>query len=336
MTGLKASLCLAVTVTLSPSASARIMSYNVLEGGGPHTSPKMCATLLMAGTPFQIETICNEDPASSAARYYASLGVTPYVDPARPGDIRRPESTYKLNMITVKPGSFKMGSPRSELERDASEGPVHKVSINYYFEVGKYEVTFEQWDTCVAGGGCEGYEPKDAGWGRGDRPVINVSWNDTQSYIKWLNGVTGQRYRLLSEAEWEYVARAGQASPFYTGKSITTKQANFNGQYTYGGSPKGPYRRKTVAVGSFAPNALGLHDIHGNVWEWTADCWSPNHKGAPANGAARSDGDCSRRVMKGGSWVNLPYQIRSAKRFHYTPDYRYDDYGFRIARTLSK
>lgn len=300
------------------------------------TLSKMCVVMLMAGTPFTVETACAEDSASPEAQHYASLGVKPSTEFARPGDIRRPESTYKLNMVTVKPGSFKMGSPRSELERDANEGPVHEVDINYYFEVGKYEVTFEQWETCVAGGGCKGHRPKDGGWGRGKRPVINVSWDDAQSYIKWLNGATGNTYRLLSEAEWEYIARAGEESPFYTGGAITTKQANFNGQYTYGGSPKGPYRRKTVPVGSFAPNPLGLHDIHGNVWEWTADCWNQTHSGAPANGAARRDGDCNRRVMKGGSWVNLPYQIRAAKRFHYTPDYRYDDYGFRIARTLTK
>lgn len=246
----------------------------------------------------------------------------------------RKVSTYKLGMVKIKPGTFKLGSPRGEAKRERFEGPVQTVTIDYAFEVGKYEITFDDWDTCLAGGGCGGYRPADGGWGRGKRPVINVSWDDAQRYIKWLNSVTGLKYRLLSEAEWEYVARARTDTPFYTGAVISSKQANFNGLFPYILGEKGTYRRKTIPVGSFKPNPFGLHDILGNAFEWTQDCWNESHKGNPGDGRARTDGDCKFRLMKGGSWVNHAYQIRAAKRTRYTTDYRYDDYGFRIARTL--
>ena len=245
------------------------------------------------------------------------------------------QSPAYLNMVTINPGQFQMGSPSYESKRERTEGPVQEVAINYAFEVGKFEVTFAEWDKCVASGGCKGHRPSDGGWGRGKRPVINISWQDTQNYIKGLNRKTGLKYRLLSEAEWEYIARAGSRDPFSTGHMITTQQANFNGQESYQGSPIGTYRRKTVAVGSFNANPYGIHDLHGNVWEWTQDCWNPTHAGNPNNGRARTSGDCGYRVMKGGSWVNSPYDIRVAQRQRYTTDYRYDDYGFRIARTLS-
>jgi len=247
-----------------------------------------------------------------------------------------PNSPAYMNMVTINPGQSILGSPPYETKRKDSEGPLKPVSIEYTLEVGKFEVTFAEWDKCVAAGGCAGHSPKDGNWGRGNRPVINVSWNDTQNYIKWLNKKTGLKYRLLSEAEWEYVARAGSSSPFTMGNMITTRQANFNGSESYAGSPAGSYRRKTLSVGSFGGNAFGLHDLHGNVWEWTQDCWHTNHIGNRSDGSARDDRKCKRRVMKGGSWVNTPDDVRIAKRQHYVTDYRYDDFGFRLARTLSK
>lgn len=247
-----------------------------------------------------------------------------------------PKSPPHMNMVTISPGRSLLGSPPYETKRDRSEGPVQPVEIGYTFEVGKYEVTFAEWDRCVADGGCAGHRPNDGQWGRGKRPVINVSWDDTQNYVRWLNKKTGLKYRLLSEAEWEYVARAGSATPFATGEMITTRQANFNGKESYAGSPLGTYRRKTIPVGSFNANAFGLHDLHGNVWEWTQDCWNSSHALTVSDGRARSTGDCKFRVMKGGSWVNKPDDIRIAQRQKYVTDYRYDDYGFRLARTLSK
>jgi len=238
-------------------------------------------------------------------------------------------------MVVVPSGSFMMGSSPSEEGRDDDEGPVHQVNIGYSFAVGVHEVTFAEWDACTAGGGCNGYSPHDRGWGRGNRPAINVSWEDAQSYLKWLSGKTGKSYRLLSESEWEYVARAGTTTPFHYGSTISTEQANYDGNFTYGSGAKGAYRKKTVPVGSFPPNAFGLHDVHGNVWEWTHDCWNDNYQGAPNDGSAWQSGDCSRRVLRGGSWYYEPRDLRSANRIRYTVGTRFDYNGYRVARTLT-
>ncbi len=245
--------------------------------------------------------------------------------------------TVLPDMVVIPPGQFMIGSPDSEPKRDRNEGPQQPISIDYSFEIGRFEVTFAEWQQCVDAGGCKGYNPDDKGWGRGDHPVTNISYNDVESYISWLNAATGESYRLPSESEWEYVARAGRDVPFSTtsGYSISDREANFNGEFPYGGAPKGRYLKKTVPVGSYAPNDFGVHDIHGNVYEWVADCYVAGHAGNPGDGSARRDGDCNRRIMRGGSWVTHGYQMRAAKRLRYTMDYRYDDFGFRLARTLN-
>ena len=144
-------------------------------------------------------------------------------------------------MVVVPAGEFIMGSPESEEERYSDEGPQREVTFGQRFAVGRFAVTFEEWDACVADGGCNGYRPDDEGWGRGRRPVINVSWDDAQAYAAWLSRKTGKTYRLLSEAEWEYVVRAGTTTPFWWGASISLQQANYDGNYTYGSGPKGEY-----------------------------------------------------------------------------------------------
>ena len=205
-------------------------------------------------------------------------------------------------LVVVPAGSYWMGSPASEEARNSGEGPRHRVTIPKPFAVGSYEVTFAEWDACVRGGGCGRYRPEDEGWGRGTRPVINLSWQDARSYVAWLARRTGKEYRLPSESEWEYAARAGTTTPFHFGSTISTTQANYDGDYTYGTGRKGTYRGRTVTVGSFAANAFGLHDVHGNVWEWTRDCWNGSYEGAPGSGSAWERGECSRRVVRGGSW----------------------------------
>ena len=169
-------------------------------------------------------------------------------------------ATHALNMVAVPEGTFMMGSNSDAAYSD--EKPVHEVTIPYRFAVGKYEVTFREWDACVADGGCS-HRPSDEGWGRGSRPVIYVSWHDAKEYVKWLSRKTGEAYRLLSESEWEYVARAGTTTAYHFGSSISPGQANYLSNIG-----------KTVAVGSYQPNAFGLHDVHGNVWEWVEDCCS--------------------------------------------------------------
>ena len=247
----------------------------------------------------------------------------------------RPEGAPE--MVLIQPGSFLMGSPIHQKQRDRNEGPQVRVNIDYAFEISRYEVTFDEWNACVNGGGCKGYRPGDNGWGRGKRPVTNISYNDAQSYIKWLNAKTGLTYRLPSEAEWEYVARAGQPLPFSTqaGQSISPRVANFNGEFPYGpNGQKGEYLRKTVPVGSYTANSFGVYDIHGNVYEFVSDCYVAGHAGNPGDGSPRRDGNCDARIIRGGSWVTHGYQMRAAKRLRYTMDHRYDDFGFRLARTF--
>ena len=238
-------------------------------------------------------------------------------------------------LVVVPSGSFMMGSPESEWGRFNNEGPQRRVTMTEAFAVGVYEVTFGEWDACVKAGGCNGYEPSGEGWGRGGRPVINVSWEDARAYVKWLSQRTGKRYRLLSESEWEYVARAGSMEPFHTGATISAEQANYDSSYTYGSGQKGRYRGRTVQVGTFSPNAFGLHEVHGNVWEWTQDCWNEDYTGAPTDSRAWETGECKQRVLRGGSWGDVPWLLRSADRGKNEPGIRDPKIGFRIARTLS-
>ena len=232
-------------------------------------------------------------------------------------------------MVVVPAGSFMMGSPAHQKGRGNDEGPRHRVTIVKPFAVGKYEVTFAEWDTCLAAGGCGGHRPNDVAMGRGRRPVINVSWEDAQAYVQWLSKKTGKRYRLLSEAEWEYAARAGTTTPFHFGSTISTSQANYIGSFAKGG-----YRGKTTPVGSFPANGFGLHDVHGNVFEWMEDCYK-NYTGAPSDGSAWTSTNCRERVLRGGSWNATSGNIRSAFRFWDRSGFRNYAIGFRVARTLS-
>jgi formylglycine-generating enzyme required for sulfatase activity len=237
----------------------------------------------------------------------------------------------EANMVSIPGGSYLMGSPDNEPERANNEGPQQELTVPSFL-MSKTEVTFEQWDACVADGGCN-HKPDDEGWGRGSRPVINVSYDDiTQQFIPWLNRKTGKTYRLPSEGEWEYAARAGTTTRFHTGDCITTAQANFNGTNPAQGCPRGEYRQKTVPVGSFPSNAFGLHDMHGNVWEWMEDCSNDRLTGMPQNGAARYNIDVERRVLRGGCWGSDSKYLRSAYRGNNGRGHRNGGSGFRLAR----
>jgi formylglycine-generating enzyme required for sulfatase activity len=238
-------------------------------------------------------------------------------------------------MVVVPAGSFMMGSPASEAGREGDEGPQHQGTVPRALAVGKFEVTFAEWDACVSGGGCGGYQPSDDGWGRENRPVIHVSWDDVQSYLTWLSGKTGRPYRLLSEAEWEYTARAGTATPYFWGETASRDHANYGQNTCCAGLAQGSDKwENTSPVGSFPPNAFGLHDMLGNVWEWTQDCQNGSYDGAPSDGSAWTTGDCGLHVLRGGSWFSDPSFFRSAIRdWDSTGDSNYDG-GFRVARTL--
>ena len=228
-------------------------------------------------------------------------------------------------MVVVPAGTFTMGAPESEPDSYDIERPQRTVSVPS-FAAGAFEVTFDEWNACVADGGCDGYRPDDRGWGLGQRPVVDVSWQHAQRYVEWLSQRSGYRYRLLSEAEWEYAARAGTETPFHTGETITEQQANFDG-----------HQGQTTPVGSYAPNAFGLHDMHGNLMEWVQDCYTGyDAEGARVDGGPVEGRDGCSRVLRGGSWAHPPRAIRSAARVFETDHYSgvYGYFGFRVARDV--
>ncbi len=239
-------------------------------------------------------------------------------------------------MVVVLMGSFMMGSPEAEAERFNDEDPQHRVTIEEPFAIGVHEVTFDEWAACVAAGGCNGYEPDDEGWGRGQLPVGKVSWDDAQAYAQWLAAETGEAYRLPSEAEWEYAARAGTTTPFSFGETISAEQASYDGTRAYGAGAEGEFRGRTMPVGSFPANAFGLHDVHGNAAEWVEDCYVGNdYVGAPSDGSAATSASCEQRVMRGGNALNHPHKVRSAFRGYDPPYSRALFKGLRVARDLN-
>jgi formylglycine-generating enzyme required for sulfatase activity len=278
---------------------------------------------------------CHETPASASPASAAKPLSNAEERALKPGDNFK-ECDNCPEIVVIPAGRFMMGSPANEPQRTKSETQV-QVSIAAPFAVGKYAVTFDEWNACVADGGCIGYKPDDHGWGRGKHPVINVNWDNAKAYASWLSRKTGKIYRLLSEAEREYVTRAGTTMQFWWGSSIRATQANYNGAvYAYGGGLKRGYRRQTLPVDSFEPNAWGLYQVHGNVWEWTEDCWNESNEGNPADGSARTTGECSRRVVRGGSWNSYPQFLRSAGRGGIIAVTQGFDLGFRLARRLNQ
>jgi len=223
-------------------------------------------------------------------------------------------------MVVVPAGEFMMGS-----NDDDREKPPRKVRISTPFAVGRFAVTFAEWDAADLT-----HTPGDSGWGRGRRPVIDVSWEHAKAYASWLSQRTGRDYRLLSEAEWEYCCRAGKTTKYAFGDRITREQAHFSE------SDDGLLgcAEQTVEVGRFAPNDWGLYDVHGNVWEWCEDNWHADYRGAPEHGSVWSGGDVSLRVLRGGSWGNYGHNVRSASRLWLLPVVRGYDIGFRLSRTL--
>jgi formylglycine-generating enzyme required for sulfatase activity len=266
-------------------------------------------------------------PVRPAVQPASSTGVplSPKLERAlKPKDIFK-ECNDCPELVVVPAGSFIMGSPDSEEDHDPSESPQHKVTIAKPFAVGRFAVTFDEWDACVADGGCNGYKPSDENSGRGRRPVIMVSWPDTKTYLQWLSRKTGKPYRLLSEAEFEYAARAGSKAAFPWGEYKGEGSANCD---ACGGSWS-----TTAPVGSFDPNAFGLYEMVGNVWQWVEDCDHENYNGAPTDGSVWPGGDCSHRIVRGGGWP--VDDIRSASRYGNPIADRNVAGGFRVARALT-
>jgi formylglycine-generating enzyme required for sulfatase activity len=252
-------------------------------------------------------------------------------------------------LVLIPAGRFEMGSPEHErrIAMDAGaqknwlarEAPQHWVGIERPFALGRCPVTVGEWRAFARATGWQGQGDVDwsaPGFPQTDaHPVVGVSWHDAQRYVAWLGERTGQRYRLPSEAEWEYACRAGTKTPFSCGDTISTGLANYDGNFTYNGGPRGEYRKGTTPAGMFPPNAWGLFDMHGNVWEWVQDVVHDNYEGAPVDGSAWEDGgDASRRILRGGSWLYNPRYLRSALRNGFSAVLSNDIVGFRVARDL--
>jgi len=225
-------------------------------------------------------------------------------------------------LIVLPAGVFEMGSPTTEKGRFPDEGPLREVTIAS-LAMSKYEITFAQWDACLAGGGCKEFSPPDQGWGRGRRPVVGVSHVDAQSYVDWLNLQAGKAvYRLPTEAEWEYAARAGTKTPYALGASILPKDATFG-------------TLRTDPVGSYVANAFGLYDLAGNAAEWTADCYAASYAKAPMDGAAVTAEGCKTYVYRGGSYADKAPVLRSANRRQSAADLRKPGVGVRVVRSVN-
>jgi formylglycine-generating enzyme required for sulfatase activity len=248
-----------------------------------------------------------------------------------------------LTMLWIPPGRFWMGSPEDEPERRSDEGPQHLVQLQGFF-LAQTPITQAQWrkvaqwrPTKGEGAWNQKLNPNPSYFKGDQRPVESVSWEDAMEFCRRLSQRTGRRYSLPSEAQWEYACRAGTTTPFHFGSTISTKLANYNGNSVYGDGEKGEYRQQTMDVASFPANPWGLHDIHGNVWEWCADHWHGNYEGAPEDGSAWIDEEAkenknsmNRRLLRGGSWHSLPALCRSAFRLNVRPDIRNYGIGFRV------
>jgi formylglycine-generating enzyme required for sulfatase activity len=271
----------------------------------------------------------------------------------------KPKDSFKEcsdcpEMVLIPAGEFMMGSPKSEPERYAQEGPQHRAKIGHPFALGKLKVTREQFDAFVRetsysiGDSCytieSGQVEERAGRSfrnpgfvqENNHPAVCVNWDDAKAYVAWLAKKTGKNYRLPSESEWEYAARAGTTTPFWWGTTITTEQANYDGSTTYDGGSKGENREKTVGADDFKPNAWGLYQVHGNAFEWVEDCWNENYTNAPTDGSAMVADNCIRRVRRAGAWNYPASTLRSAYRDSRPASTRGSNLSLRVARTVNQ
>jgi formylglycine-generating enzyme required for sulfatase activity len=257
-------------------------------------------------------------------------------------------------MVALPSAAFSMGSDDAEAERQTNEGPQHNVRIVGPIAVGRFPVSRAEYEAFIRS---TGYDPgdtcsvylgdqwrmqsgrnfRDPGFAQDDsHPAVCVNWNDAKLYVAWLSKKTGEAYRLLSEAEREHATRALTETPFWWGSSISTAQANYNGNYAYGTKPTGEWRKGTVPVNSFTFNPWGVYGVHGNVYDWVEDCWHDAYNGAPPDGTPWLANPCEKRVVRGGSWFSRPRYLRSSNRVALLPELRISDIGFRVAKTFAR
>jgi formylglycine-generating enzyme required for sulfatase activity len=334
---------LATRPSNAPAPTRDIQSYLITSRRRARTSQRIWRGILASTFTLLVGVIAvlvawiNQDYLKAQWRWYtvtlpyAQKEVRPHVVSAEKERALKAGDSFKEcardcpEMVVIPAGSFTMGGP-TEFEK-----PEHAVTIAKAFAVSKYELTFADWEACIVGGGCNGYRPSDQNWGRGGQPLINVNWDDAQHYVAWLKAATGKTYRLLTEAEFEYAARAGMTTRYPWGNEVGKNNAACN---ACGSRWDG---EQTAPVGSFPPNKFGLYDMVGNVWQWTEDCFHKDYKGAPTNSSAwlaDNGTDCTDHIVRAGCWDNPPSVIRSANRGWTSTGARDKNIGFRIARTL--
>jgi formylglycine-generating enzyme required for sulfatase activity len=250
----------------------------------------------------------------------------------------KPKDSFKEcpecpEMVVVPAGSFMMGTPPNEPDRSKGEDPIHGVTIAKPFAVGRFKITFDEWDACVSDGGCGGNKGRDDGFGRGRLPAYGISFDAANTYLAWLLKKTGRTYRLPSESEREYFTRAGTSTPFWFGKTISSQDANYWASTPYANGPRGVDSKGPVVVDAYAPNPFGLYQVHGNGWEWTQDCDNKRYtEDTPSDGAPWLEGNCSKRIVRGGPWNWSANMLRSGYRYGV---YAGSGYGFRVVRNLN-
>ena len=325
------------TSSLASTTNFTGVSKVDVAGASTTTAP---VTGLTNGTQYYFVVVATNAGGASAASTQAST------TPGAAGVVFRDTLSgggQGPQMVALSTGNFTMGSPATETGRLSNEGPTRTVTINKRIAMGRYEVTFADYDRFAEA--TSRTKPGDEGWGRGSRPVINVSWNDARAYATWLRTQTGKPYRLPTEAEWEYAARAGTNTAYSFGATISCSQANYARSATVTsdqrlcntGITPDPALARTVVVGSFSANAFGLYDMHGNVWEWVEDCYINSYTGAPADGTARTT-RCTfaDRVVRGGAWRSRhPRWVRSASREWWSPTSFDNRFGFRLVQDLN-
>lgn len=239
-------------------------------------------------------------------------------------------------MVVVPKGSFDMGTPVGEPDRSKGEDPIHRVTIAKPFAVGRFAISFDEWDACLADGGCGGVKGDDHGFGRGRLPAHGLSFDDAKAYLAWLSKKTGRTYRLPSESEREYFTRAGTTTPFWFGKTVGPQNANYMASIPYANGPRGEDSKGPKPVDSYAPNPFGLYQVHGNIYEWTMDCFNKRYnEDTPTDGSPWLEGDCTQRMVRGGTWDWQAQWLRSGARNSMRATSGAGMYGFRVVRALN-
>jgi formylglycine-generating enzyme required for sulfatase activity len=340
-------LASARATTVSPSSPEGVEQNAIKTAergrpGPPGGSPSSAIASLEATTPAVSTPALPQAPSPvpvvQPVAAAISIGPPPKISAKDPGGEVFKECDECPEMVVVPAGKAMLGSPPGESGRQTFEAAPHAIEIARPFAVGRYAVTFTQWDACYAEGGCGHRRLGDLDFGRGKRPAIFVSWTEAQLYVQWLKRQTGQPYRLLSEAEWEYAARGCKNlkcanAPFWFG-AINPELAVYDSRRSYEGSPKADPRMETEPVDSGPANPFGLYNMLGNVRQWTQDCWNPAPSAVASNGAPVLSGDCSARATRGGSWADEPAKLRAASRGYESVDEGSERIGFRVARDL--